>query len=113
MNKPITKKEWMEYIEKTWDAAQEEALAQQEQKPVPWKSFFNRYCPWLEQPAPQPEREPGKGGEHMTEYTLRAPTPPVGGYRIGGGVQFNLTKKPCWLHRMGVRLVLGWEWVDA
>ncbi len=31
----------------------------------------------------------------------------------GGGVQFNLTKKPCWLHRMGVRLVLGWEWVDA
>ena len=50
MNKPITKKEWMEYLEKTWDAAQEEALAQQEQKPVPWESFFNRYCPWLEQP---------------------------------------------------------------
>ena len=49
----------------------------------------------------------------MTEYTLRAPTPPVGGYRIGGCVQFNLTKKPCWLHRLGVRLVLGWEWVDA
>ena len=24
MNKPITKKAWLEYIEKTWDAAQEE-----------------------------------------------------------------------------------------
>ena len=34
MNKPITKKEWMEYLEKTWDAAQEEALAQPEQEPV-------------------------------------------------------------------------------
>ena len=50
LNKPITKKEWMEYLEKTWDASQEEALAQPEQKPVPWESFFNRYCPWLEQP---------------------------------------------------------------
>ena len=27
-----------------------ERLAQQEQKPVPWESFFKRYCPWLEQP---------------------------------------------------------------
>ena len=36
MNKPITKKEWMEYLEKTWDAAQEEALAQPEQEPVAW-----------------------------------------------------------------------------
>ena len=25
-------------------------LAQLEQKPVPWESFFKRYCPWLEQP---------------------------------------------------------------
>ena len=53
----------------------------------------------------------------MTEYTFMAPPPPVGGYRMGpasgGFVQFNLTKKPCWLHRLGVRLVLGWEWVDA
>ena len=53
----------------------------------------------------------------MTEYVFRlnAPTP-VGGYRMGGAsgyTQFNLTKKPCWLHRFGVRLVLGWEWVDV
>jgi hypothetical protein len=54
----------------------------------------------------------------MTEYSfkLNAQTPMVGGYRMGaspGYVQFNLTKKPCWLHRLGVRLVLGWKWVDA
>ena len=36
MNKPITKKEWMEYLEKTWNAAQEKALAQPEQEPVAW-----------------------------------------------------------------------------
>ena len=54
----------------------------------------------------------------MTEhiFKLHAPPPRVGCYRIGEApycTQFNLTKKPCWLHRMGVRLVLGWEWVDA
>ncbi len=56
----------------------------------------------------------------MTEYIFKLaappPPPPVGGYRLGEApdyVQFNLTKKPSWLHRMGVRLVLGWEWVDA
>ena len=38
----------------------------------------------------------------------------VGGYCFGGaiGVQFNVTKKPCWFHRKMVKLVLGWEWVD-
>ena len=53
----------------------------------------------------------------MTEYSFRRNVPtPVGGYRMGGAsgyFQFNLPKKPCWLHRLGVRLVLGWEWVDA
>ena len=29
MSKPITKKEWMEYLEKAWDAAQEEAWQQE------------------------------------------------------------------------------------
>ena len=53
----------------------------------------------------------------MTEhiFKLYAPPPVVGGYRMGeapGYFQFNMTKKPCWLHRMGVRLVLGWKWVD-
>jgi hypothetical protein len=28
-------------------------LAQPEQKPVPWESFFNRYCPWLDTAPPQ------------------------------------------------------------
>jgi hypothetical protein len=49
---------------------------------------------------------------------IRTPPPPVGGYRMGdeadgGWIIFNLPKKPCWAHRMGVRLVLGWKWVDA
>ena len=51
-------------------------------------------------------------------YTFTAPPPPVGGYRLGdeangGWIIFNLQKKPRWIHRMGVRLVLGWKWVDA
>jgi hypothetical protein len=45
-------------------------------------------------------------------YTFTAPPPAVGGYRMGE-LTFNLTKKPLWIHRMGVRLVLGWKWVDA
>lgn len=36
MNKPMTKQEWMAYIEKTWDAAQKKAWAEQ-QKPVAWR----------------------------------------------------------------------------
>jgi hypothetical protein len=50
---------------------------------------------------------------------IRTPPPPVGGYRVGdndglgGWIIFSIPKKPCWIHRMGVRLVLGWVWVDA
>jgi hypothetical protein len=44
---------------------------------------------------------------------IQAPQPSVGGYRLGDWILFNLPKKPCWAHRMGVRLVLGWKWVDA
>ena len=57
----------------------------------------------------QPEQEP-------VAWMVYTPPPVVGGYRMGevpGYFQFNLTKKPCWLHRLGVRLVLGWKWVDA
>ena len=36
MNRPMTKQEWFEYLEKTWDAAQKEARAEQ-QEPVAWK----------------------------------------------------------------------------
>ena len=31
-----------------------ERLAQPEQEPVAWESFFKRYCPWLEQPEQEP-----------------------------------------------------------
>ena len=43
---------------------------------------------------------------------IRTPPPAVGGYRMGE-ITFNLPKKPLWIHRVGVRLVLGWKWVDA
>ena len=34
-----------------WKMGYDAAKAEQpEQKPVPWESFFKRYCPWLEQP---------------------------------------------------------------
>jgi hypothetical protein len=51
-------------------------------------------------------------------FLLATPPKPVGGYRMGeeangGYIIFSIPKKPCWLHRMGVRLVLGWKWVDA
>ena len=35
----------------------------------------------------------------------------VGGYQMGD-IRFSLTHKPRWWHRLGVRLVLGWKWVD-
>jgi hypothetical protein len=58
-------------------------------------------------PAPQP-----------ATYTIATPSKSVGGYRMGestwgGWILFSLSKKPLWIHRMGVRLVLGWKWVDA
>ena len=31
-----------------------ERLAQPEQEPVAWESFFTRYCPWLAQPEQEP-----------------------------------------------------------
>ena len=41
-------------------------------------------------------------------------TPPdyVGGYHIGL-VEFCMSQKPIWFHRVMVRLVLGWEWKDS
>jgi len=48
----------------------------------------------------------------IESFRLRASSPAVGGYRLGA-ITFALPKKPCWIHRMGVRLVLGWVWVDA
>ena len=43
---------------------------------------------------------------------IRITHPPAGSYRMGE-ITFILTEKPHWIHRMGVRLVLGWKWVDA
>jgi hypothetical protein len=57
-------------------------------------------------------------GSSAGSYRLTAPPKSVGGYRMGeeanvGYFIFSIPKKPCWIHRMGVRLVLGWKWVDA
>ena len=35
------------------------------------------------------------------------------GYYDLGGVHLELDKKPRWLHRVMVRLVLGWKWVGS
>lgn len=40
----------------------------------------------------------------------------AGTYWIGGvsvGVGFSLKRRPAWLHRLAMRIVFGWEWVDA
>lgn len=43
----------------------------------------------------------------------------VGGYRVGGtnsgsySIQFNLPKKPPYIHRLFCKLLLGWKWVDV
>jgi hypothetical protein len=53
--------------------------------------------------------------EFSMEYQFMTVPKRVGGYRMGeapGYIQFNLTSKPNWLHRMGVRLILGWKWID-
>lgn len=41
-----------------------------------------------------------------------APPKPVGAWRIGGSVYYQMTKKPIWLHRVMARALLGWEWRD-
>lgn len=49
------------------------------------------------------------------KFTLAQPPKYAGGYRMGGNAyytQFNLTKKPCWLHRKMSKLLLGLEWKD-
>jgi hypothetical protein len=36
----------------------------------------------------------------------------VGGYRMGH-FRFNLERRPVWVHRVFMRLFLGWLWVDG
>ncbi len=60
----------------------------------------------------------GDFGMNSNTYQFYTPPPAVGGYRMGdhtmvGSVTFSLPTKPHWFHRMAVRLVLGWKWVDA
>ena len=53
--------------------------------------------------------------DESCRYTIAAAPKYAGDYRMGGGTfytQFSLCKKPCWLHRKMVKLLLGWEWVD-
>ena len=51
-------------------------------------------------------------GSSAGTYKFSTPCKSAGGYRMGE-ITFSLPKKPRWIHRMGVRLVLGWKWVDA
>ena len=51
-------------------------------------------------------------------YTLLQPPKPVGywlfpGSVPGGEIQFHMTRRPRWLHRTMMRLLLGFEWRDA
>ena len=65
------------------------------------------------------DTEPSYRKLHLSKmFLLDTPPKPVGGYRMGekangGYIIFSIPKKPCWAHRMGVRLVLGWKWEDA
>ena len=61
-------------------------------------------------------RELGLDYESNSHYKLFQMPQYVGGYRLGGPTyytQFMLVRKPNWLHRTVVKLLLGWEWVDA
>ena len=50
----------------------------------------------------------------QTYGELRVP-PVVGYYEIGGqyGLRIGMTKRPLWLHRWMVRLVLGFKWGEG
>jgi len=52
----------------------------------------------------------------MDKFNILKIPVPVGGYRIGDGevsIIFNLTEKPSRFHRLMVKWILGWEWVDV
>jgi len=36
----------------------------------------------------------------------------VGYYLVGKNHRFHVKEKPSWFHRMMVKLILGWEYVD-
>ena len=36
----------------------------------------------------------------------------AGNIRVGGSFYFPVRRKPCWLHRLLLRALLGMEWVE-
>jgi hypothetical protein len=52
----------------------------------------------------------------MTEYKFHLSPPSVGYWLMPGSaayeVRFMMPKKPNWVHRTFMRLLLGWEWRD-
>jgi len=50
------------------------------------------------------------------EFTLQESPRAVGTYWIGGvhvGLGVHMARRPAWLHRIMMRWLLGWVWVDA
>jgi D-serine dehydratase len=62
-----------------------------------------------------------EGGDRFTYTAMNQPAALVhapcyvGGYQIGGkyGLRINFASKPNIIHRTFMRVLLGWEWVDA
>ena len=46
--------------------------------------------------------------------SVELPKQCVGGYYLGGrlGLGIMFPKKPIWIHRFLMKLLLGWEWID-
>lgn len=68
--------------------------------------------------SPDSTFTPATGGPYAVQESslIIAKQPPiVGGYQMGGplGISFNICERPHWIHRLGVRLVLGWVWEDV
>ena len=51
------------------------------------------------------------GAEPSEKMILDIYSTPVGCYNLNGGY-LELDKKPRWLHRVMVQLILGWKWVE-
>ncbi|WP_372356941.1 hypothetical protein ACCP99_08075 [Xanthomonas sp. NCPPB 3443] len=49
----------------------------------------------------------------MSTIKLVEPVRHAGYYVIGINFKIALLKKPSWLHRIAVRVVLGWKWEEA
>ena len=45
-------------------------------------------------------------------HIIYDPPKAVGYMEILPSVEYHITKKPKWFHRIMVRILLGWKWVD-